>query len=280
VSAPRAWYAHNPHDFINGVQGLGPDLIGAYIVVLDLIYARGGPIPNDARWIGGVLGCSSRAAVSLIGRLVKAGKLRIDGELIINDRAALEIENAAKMSRNFRELGAKGGRTKAENAAALNENKDVGLASLYQETGQDITEEKKEAVVRTTDGEPSQDANPTDDPIDLKALLFSTGKPYLIRNGVSAANAGSILGKWRQTYGDGAVIDALALAQAEACSAPIPFITKILEKRNGHTARPMAHGTGAQPVYRSNPALDRYRELIGDLDREAEADARTLRLHN
>jgi len=126
------------------------------------------------------------------------------------------------------------------------------------------TEEEK-TVANATDGEPSQDANSADEPIDLKALLFSTGKPYLIRNGVTAANAGSILGKWRQTYGDGAVIDALALAQSEACSDPIPFITKILERRhaNNGTGRPMA-GNARTVVEHPARAMFKPRPVIID----------------
>jgi uncharacterized protein YdaU (DUF1376 family) len=124
---------------------------------------------------------------------------------------------------------------------------------------------KEEPIANAMDGEPSQDANSTDDPIDLKALLFSTGKPYLTRNGVSLSNAGSILGKWRQSYGDGAVIDALALAQAEACSDPIPFITKLLEKRNGNATRLAATGVH-QPQYRRDPAWEGLKRLHAELE--------------
>lgn len=51
---------------------------------------------------------------------------------------------------------------------------------------------------------------------------------------------------------------------------------------HGHQSapRPMAGSTGAKPVYRSNPALDRYRALIGEFDGATEADAGPSRLHH
>ncbi len=94
----QPWYRHNPRDFLDGIVGMTPDLIGAYIVTLDLIYARGGPIPNEPRWLGGVMGCSSRAATSLVDRLIAGGKLSlVDGKLS-NVRA--ENELAAEYARD------------------------------------------------------------------------------------------------------------------------------------------------------------------------------------
>lgn len=138
----QPWYRHNPRDFLDGIVGMTPDLIGAYIVTLDLIYARGGPIPNEQRWLGGVMGCSPRAATSLVNRLVEAGKLHlIDGKLT-NDRASFEIENAASFARKQVENGAKGGRTRTENDAKVNNIKAKGQATL--KPIHNSTEDKKE----------------------------------------------------------------------------------------------------------------------------------------
>lgn len=143
----QAWYKHNAQDFINGVIGLGPDAIGAYIIVLDLIYARGAPIPNDARWLGGILGCSTRMAGALVLRLIEAGKLvEIDGELS-NPRADFELENGAKNARNLAEWGARGGRKRAEIARAAKENNDIGQAGLKPRLQADkIREDKIESL--------------------------------------------------------------------------------------------------------------------------------------
>ncbi len=78
----QAWYRHYATKFLDGVVGMPPDQIGAYIVVLDLIYARGGAIPNDTRWLSGHMGCSTRAAGALVLRLIQRGKLSLNEEKI------------------------------------------------------------------------------------------------------------------------------------------------------------------------------------------------------
>lgn len=133
----QAWYRHHARDFIDGVVGLGPDVIGAYIICLDLIYARGGPIKNDPRHIGGVMGCSSRLASSLIQKLIDAGKLVETDGLLHNNRATDELENQAKQTRKLSEAGAKGGRTRVENERHNNENSYLDEATLNQQRGEE-----------------------------------------------------------------------------------------------------------------------------------------------
>jgi hypothetical protein len=70
-------------------------------------------------------------------------------------------------------------------------------------------------------------------PIDLKAAVFGSGVPLLVKANLTDRNARSMLGRWRQQYGDGAVLDALAVAQTVSPSEAIPFINRTLEKRNG-----------------------------------------------
>jgi uncharacterized protein YdaU (DUF1376 family) len=168
----QAWYPHYARDFIDGVQGLGADTIGAYIVVLDLIYARGGPIKNDPKFISGILGCSSRLASSLITRLVDAGKLRLDGDFLANGKAEKVIEKAAKLSRNLSEAGAKGARNKAEKNSDDNKNNELEQATLKQSTAQDRTIEEDAGLTREREAEkPSLPANLDDAvPADLNEV--------------------------------------------------------------------------------------------------------------
>lgn len=70
-------------------------------------------------------------------------------------------------------------------------------------------------------------------PIDLAKALFDSAVPYLVAHGSKSANARSMVASWRKEHGDGPVIDAVAAAQREAVSEPIPFIIKVLERRNG-----------------------------------------------
>ena len=138
----QPWYRHNPRDFLDGIVGMTPDLIGAYIVTLDLIYARGGPIPNDARWLGGAMGCKERAAAGLVQRLLDAGKLSLVDGALSNVRAANEIQNAEQFSKNQIVSGGNGGRKRAENEAASNELSELSQATL--KPIHNSTEHKKE----------------------------------------------------------------------------------------------------------------------------------------
>ena len=122
------------------------------------------------------------------------------------------------------------------------------------------TEQKEDTVASATDGTPSPD-----EPVDLKAMLFSSGVPYLVRNGTKDANARAMLGKWRKQYGDGAVIDAISAAQSECASAPIPMITKILEARNGRTNRP---DRDTEP---SNPMVIEFARMAGHIPPDGRA---------
>ena len=131
----RAWYSHYPLDFLGGVVGMPPEEIGAYVVIIDLIYARGGPIPNDPRWLSGNMGASPRKASALVERLVERGKLHLENGLISNRRAADELAKSAEFSSKLQNSGQIGGRKSAEKRVASQENNELGQASLKQVTG-------------------------------------------------------------------------------------------------------------------------------------------------
>jgi uncharacterized protein YdaU (DUF1376 family) len=117
---------------------------GAYNTVLDLIYDRGAPIPDDARWLSGWMGCSLRKWTSLRDSLIAKGKLYLtDDGRIANVRADHELEISAKLRRNLSESGAKGGRKRAENEAEANKINPIAQAplKLIDNTDTDTEEE-------------------------------------------------------------------------------------------------------------------------------------------
>ncbi|OYZ14337.1 MAG: hypothetical protein B7Y35_11250 [Sphingomonadales bacterium 28-64-96] len=85
-------------------------------------------------------------------------------------------------------------------------------------------------------GAPPADAEP-----DLKSKVFGTGVRLLTAAGTPDHQARAIVGKWRRDFGDPAVFEALAVAEREAATAPIPFITATLERR--HDTRASSHQT-------------------------------------
>lgn len=162
------WYKHDSRAFIDGVQGMGPGAIGAYIIVLDLIYARGGQTRNDPRHLGGILGCSTRKAQSLIEELVEAGKLELAGEVLTNPRASRECI-ARRTGSETKANNARGPR-QAEPAAARDGAENAGQASEIN--GLDET---KPADIEKT--ETREDKNPHNPPEgEGRADLFSEGQ--------------------------------------------------------------------------------------------------------
>lgn len=124
------WYKRCGADFIHGTMMLTLEEKGAYSLCLDLIYDRGGPIPDDARWLSGVCGISMRKWGAIRARLVELGKLVADAGHLSNSRADLELVSAELHTRKLAEAGAKGGRKRAENQPNLNIISDLAQASL------------------------------------------------------------------------------------------------------------------------------------------------------
>ena len=136
------YYKRYPRDFLDGVQGMGPELIGCYTVILDLMYARDDDfLRRDDRHLAGILGCSIRKARTLTNQLIERMKLAetADG-FIVNSRAKSEL----KLARNHREMCVKGGR----NGKPTQQNQT--LRRKHKETDK-IREEKYKKVSASND---------------------------------------------------------------------------------------------------------------------------------
>ena len=101
------YYKAYPRDFMEGTIGMPFELKGAYRLTLDLIYMQGGNLPDDARYISGLLGCSVRAWNGYREKLISAGKLIAENGIISNFRASLEVDNLKMMRDKQRENGSK-----------------------------------------------------------------------------------------------------------------------------------------------------------------------------
>lgn len=121
------WYKRDPQAFLGGVQGMGPELIGAYAVILDILYARNGDMPRDDRHLSGVLGCSIRKARALTEQLIALEKIKIVDGRIVNRKASEIILDRKKQRENY----VKPTRSERENGPASNENS--GLARQIRE---------------------------------------------------------------------------------------------------------------------------------------------------
>jgi uncharacterized protein YdaU (DUF1376 family) len=97
------YYKAYPRDFIEGTIGMTFELKSAYRLILDLIYMQSGELPDDARYISGLLGCSVRKWKSIRNELVKLGKIQCENDIISNFRADKELETLSKLQDKQRE---------------------------------------------------------------------------------------------------------------------------------------------------------------------------------
>jgi len=108
------YYKAYPRDFVEGTIGMPFEIKCAYRVVIDLIYMQGGQLPDDARYISGLLGCSLRKWKVIRSDLIERGKLEVSGEFLTNKRADKELETLSKLQDK-----------QAENARGAKKNKDL-----------------------------------------------------------------------------------------------------------------------------------------------------------
>lgn len=90
------FYKAYPRDFIEGTVGMPFEIKAAYRLLLDMIYMRAGNLPDDPRYIAGILGCSVRAWNKYRSALMEAGKIVIENGIISNSRADKELETLGK----------------------------------------------------------------------------------------------------------------------------------------------------------------------------------------
>ncbi|SEU02810.1 DUF1376 domain-containing protein [Paracoccus homiensis] len=128
------YYKAYPRDFIEGTIGLDFETKAAYRLVIDLIYMQGGALPDDARYISGLLGCSVKKWNVLRDRLISAGKVEVRGDYLGNLRADKELETLGKFQDKQR-----------ENRARPNKNKGLESPSSDHTEPDTDTVKKEEA---------------------------------------------------------------------------------------------------------------------------------------
>ncbi len=160
----RPWYRRFPDNFIAGTVGLSLEEKGAYGLVIDLIYVRGGPVPDEPRYIAGVCNCSVRKWNAIRARLINLGKLEMVNGCLMNPRAEEELQIAARSAQERAENGAKGGNKSAETRADRSKNNDLAQAPLKPARPSPLPEliKKEEGAIAS---------GPTDEPVKLNRYV-------------------------------------------------------------------------------------------------------------
>jgi uncharacterized protein YdaU (DUF1376 family) len=137
------FYKMDPGDWDFGTASLTLEEEAAYLRIVNAIHKHKGPVPDVDRVLAGMFRTSTRKARALVAALVAAEKLVIEGGKIWNERARSDLVQRGFVSISRAESGAKGGRTRAENAAKALENNDTGQANASSRE-EKRREEKKE----------------------------------------------------------------------------------------------------------------------------------------
>lgn len=90
------WYKRDPDAFKGGTLGLTLEEIGAYTLLLDDIYARGGSVPDNIWYLVRLWRCRPQRAHRLRRSLIRHGKLSAIENTLQNGRANLEFTNINK----------------------------------------------------------------------------------------------------------------------------------------------------------------------------------------
>lgn len=197
------WYRRFPDNFLGGVLGLTLEEKGAYSVVLDMIYGRGGPIKDEPRYIAGVCNCSVRKWNAVRARLIDLGKLYVIDGCLMNARAGEELERTARLAREASENGAKGGDKTAEKRASIKKDKGLGAAGVQPSRASPLPNALSNADANSnpTEGFVAVDESSS----DFKAVLAyrtSQGKGLIVGSNFKALVPPAELKQARAAYGD------------------------------------------------------------------------------
>ena len=216
------YYKSYPRDFIEGTIGLTFEVKAAYRLVLDLVYMQGGNLPDDPRYISGLLGLSVRKWKDIRGQLVSAGKLAVNGEFLTNYRAVKELE----MLSSFQEK-------QSENRSRPNKNKEIESPRSHHTEPDTERKEERALEVRTSKG---ADAPRQTSEKALEAEVFAVGKDVL------GKSAGGVIQRLRKAceYDDTHALEWLRKAAEK--QSPIEWISGVL-KASESRAYVGVHGT-------------------------------------
>jgi len=212
------FYRMDPGAWDFGTASLSLEEEAAYLRIVNAIHKHKGPVPDQDRVLAGLFRVSTRKARALVKALQDAGKVTIEDGLIWNDRARSDLVQRGFVSISRAESGAKGGRTRAENAAKSLKDKDTDQAIASSR------EEKRR--------EELSEAKASDESPDFAKQLWDRGVAFLERNGTPNRQAKAMIGKWRKFYQDTDIFDAFAACSKQGVVDPIPWIAARLNGRD------------------------------------------------
>lgn len=218
------WYKRYSSDFIAGTVGLTLEQKGAYSLILDVIYDRGGPVPDDARYWAGLCGCSVRKWNTIKTQLAAMGKIVVSEGMISNFRAEKEIENSQRTAEKHAKNGSKGGEKRAENERALSENNDLTQAGLKHTR----INQKPDTRYQKEEDTPTGDAGVLTDHVPIEGKPSLEKQAYDLGKSVLGKSAGGVITRLKKHHrGDWSEVMA-TLRLAAQKSSPAEWVGAVL----------------------------------------------------
>lgn len=210
------FYKMDPAKWDFGTANLSLEEEAAYLRIINAIHKHDAGVPDNDRVLAGLFRVSTRKARALVDALIASGKVTIEDGQIWNDRARSDLVHRGFTSISRAESGAKGGRTRAENAAKSLKDNEAPQANASTR----IEENREEYTIAN-----AMDGDAIDAPSDLSKELFERGVKFLGRHGVEERNARSVIGKWRKDHPDTEILSAFMDCAKSGAIDPIPWIT-------------------------------------------------------
>lgn len=259
------FYKRDPDAALSGMAELTLQERGAYNTIIDLLYSRDGQVPDDDHMIRRVMGCHGNEWRAVKAKLIAKGKIWVEDGFLKANRVDDVLEEAAAFSEKQRKRVGKrwetarkrlgnvaetGGKTPANSEKS--QQKQERVDTIADHTNTPIA---NSSVASATGGKPPERP--------LVEIVFGPGLRLLTSNGVVEKQARSLLGKWRNQYGDESLLAALGKAQREGALDPVGFVTGCLKaggnrkgKADDRFARKMEMAKRASERVEGEPGVD------------------------
>lgn len=122
------YYKFEIANWNEGTADLTLEQEAAYLRVVNAIRLADQPITFNKFALCGLWRCNERKANRLLSELIEAGKLRIEGGKIINDKAVEDASNLRRLRADRASAGSRGGIESGKSRAKALENKEAGEA--------------------------------------------------------------------------------------------------------------------------------------------------------
>lgn len=108
------YYPMYPRDFYEGTLQMSLECKGAYIMLLNLMYTRNGPVADEPGYLARYVGCSIRKWQKLRLEMIGLGKITVENGFIRNSRADQELLKRVSYQDQKRENRSNPNKIKAE----------------------------------------------------------------------------------------------------------------------------------------------------------------------